>query len=388
MADPSKDPLAQYREEMAKKHEQQAKEQQAQQEAKKAAAANKDANKEPVSLNSTMKLKGDSDEAKDAFKKKQAERDLQEKLKDREKKKQQVNALRAKLAADKVERAEQNKSRLQKVDDSLVTIQAQQTAPVVQQQQQQQSQQKIVEVTLQIRLHDGKIIKHTLPSDQTLAHVAQHIVANCSDLTEGSFSIMTPFNRKDFQPELFEATSLGDAQLVPRGQIVVTKLANKGVVKKGDSAAPAPLVPPTGLGFGIPPVVPPVIPATVGAVPEVKPVVVANNSGSDGSVQSLLCLHKWIASVEECDAEQAILVFRPESYEFPEEIPRDVMQFFANSNCTGYDAATQSTSRGAFKIKQESDESAFIEVNLADKPSATFEVLELTSEILIVKLVL
>ena len=168
------DPIAKYREEMAKKHEQQQKEQQAEQAAKKAEkAASSAAPKDPVSLNATLKLKGDSDEAKDAFKKKQAERDYLEKVKDREKKKQQVNALRAKLAADKAERAEQNKTRLQKVDETLA--QQPQAAPV---QQQQQQQSKVVEVTLQIRLHDGKIIKHVLPSDQTLAEVAKHIAAN------------------------------------------------------------------------------------------------------------------------------------------------------------------------------------------------------------------
>ena len=316
---------------------------------------------------SHLKLKGDSDEQKEEFRKKQLERDMTQRQRERDLKKQQVQALRTRVAAEKAERLEKLQSNKPAIESQTpVSASLQSTQPI-------QQEQENKEVVLQIRLPDGTVLRHTFHSAQTLQHVAEYIILNNADVSNGAFSMMTPFNRKDYQAEQFPSVSLRDAQLVPRGALVVTKSSAKGMVTKGSSSVPAvPLATIPALG----------VPQQADLLSEVE-----NEPSVVNDEMSLLCCtSKWIVSTEECTMDKHVLVFRPEGFKFPNEsLARDCMKFAHNGNCVGYDATSHSSSNGYFKLKRVEETNVLqLEISFSTKPTALFD--QITDDVLIVKL--
>eukprot|EP01090_Pellita_catalonica_P003249 TRINITY_DN12900_c0_g1_i1.p1 TRINITY_DN12900_c0_g1~~TRINITY_DN12900_c0_g1_i1.p1 ORF type:complete len:360 (-),score=88.74 TRINITY_DN12900_c0_g1_i1:968-2047(-) len=76
---------------------------------------------------------------------------------------------------------------------------------------------------VQIRQTDGKSIRHTFAPDDTLRVLFNWVSSNRTDGGFGPFSFKTTYPRKTYDASNFDSTTLRDAGLVPRGQILISR---------------------------------------------------------------------------------------------------------------------------------------------------------------------
>jgi len=87
---------------------------------------------------------------------------------------------------------------------------------------------------LRIKCEDGTVLRQTIGADETVAAAFALVQAN-RDAADGPFVLVTPLPRREFGTEVELQTTLREAQLVPRGTLVVLSERNRGVVRLGES---------------------------------------------------------------------------------------------------------------------------------------------------------
>jgi len=76
------------------------------------------------------------------------------------------------------------------------------------------------ECAVQIRLTNGSTIQHNFKPDDTLRVVYNWVAQNRTD-AKGSFMLLTAYPRKEYSGSSLDSTTLRDAQLVPRGSLMI-----------------------------------------------------------------------------------------------------------------------------------------------------------------------
>lgn len=156
------------------------------------------------------KLKGESVEAKDNFKKKMQEIENLKRIEDRKQSVQSLKKVRMQIKNDFNEKKKQyNEREEEKRSDELKSI-----SNII------QSLEKSNLSTIQVRLPNSSVIKVELPFNSTLDTLRNELVSN-HNLSVTTFSFLITFPRKEFKLEDFPNISLKDAGLVPKGNIIV-----------------------------------------------------------------------------------------------------------------------------------------------------------------------
>jgi len=89
-----------------------------------------------------------------------------------------------------------------------------------------------------VRCEDGTVLRHTFGAEEPLAAAAALVAATRGE-AEGPFTLLTPFPRCEYATEAQLQTTLRQAQLVPRGTLLVLSDRSRGVVHQGASAQSA-----------------------------------------------------------------------------------------------------------------------------------------------------
>jgi len=75
---------------------------------------------------------------------------------------------------------------------------------------------------VQVRLTNGQVLKQTFKPTDTLRVVYNWISTNRTDDKFGQFSLITQYPKKTFTLSMLDAITLKDADLVPRGTLIVS----------------------------------------------------------------------------------------------------------------------------------------------------------------------
>lgn len=307
-------------------------------------------------LASELKLRGDNEVEKQRFEEKLRQQEMEARAREKEAKRKQLMSLRTQLKAEKKDRLEKKQPSPSSTTTTTTATPAVKAAPAAAAQ----------EATLQIRLPDGSILKHTTYSNATLMNVAQFIMSQNQDVSDGAFTLVVPFPRKEFGADELETVTLMQALGAPRGQIVVQKTKSKGVIVKGDG---------------------PVAPVLPTPVPFPHPNIDTDTDEpmtGDNDEQQLLCsTPAWYLSTEEVTT-QTVLIFRPDNFAFPtDKEARPMMSFKGNMNVTARDSSNM-TQTGAYKLKVDAG-ICQLEIHMVSESVRVFDVVSITDEILVLQ---
>lgn len=213
--------------------------------------------------NARRGLKGESLEAKLAFEERQRQMEAEKLRRQKQEEKKRLKQLRSMLKEEKEARIREQEERRKKYEEHLAQGNVVRTSdyslsdPIAPVKVQESSKLSIAstnkipiasaskssdsgtsnvrDCTIQIRLPDGKTLVTTIASDKTLQEVYDFVHNNVEEFRE-QFSLITPFPRKEYNPQeiALDTISLSQAGLVPRGSLIVQKLKSKGkIIRSG-----------------------------------------------------------------------------------------------------------------------------------------------------------